>query len=58
MSEPAIKYGVGQWVQSKPVGGVPAFNAEVFLRDGDTYIIRDSSKRRWFRTANQLEPLQ
>ena len=51
-------FQIGQWVRSRPVGGIPTFNGEIIERHDDSYVIRDSMKRRFWRGPEQLEPLQ
>lgn len=51
-------FQIGQWVRSVPVGNAPAFNCEIIEIVKDCFIVRDASKKRFARTANEMEPLQ
>lgn len=61
-------YEIGQWVRSIPVGKAPAFAGQIVeyickpdrrSRDFNKfYVVRDAEKRRFARTAGELEPLQ
>lgn len=51
-------YTVGQWVRSRPYGARPAVVGEIIEIDRSRYIIRDATKKRWFRLQEELEPLQ
>jgi hypothetical protein len=52
------EFQVGQWVRSLPVGVAPAFVGQIIERADQGYIVRDDWRRRFARTAEQLESLQ
>ena len=62
------QYEIGQWVRSIPVGKAPAFAGQIveYICNRDSrsrdynkyYIVRDAEKRRFARTAGELEALQ
>lgn len=54
----AQQFQIGQWVRSAPVGSWPAFTGQITGYSKERYIVRDDQKRRFARTAGELEPLQ
>lgn len=49
------QYEIGTWVNSVAVGKAPAFTGLIVQRYGDSYVVRDPSRRRWYRRFEELE---
>lgn len=51
-----VTFKVGDWVRSKKVGAHPPFVGQIKEKLGDDFVLRDDERRRWLRTAAELQP--